>query len=168
MPESWLHEAKAGCGFLPMSDLDQNSDLTGVQFFRPWAEFRPWGGWSGWSLRSVQNPMRNQDGGGGYTRNHLAHRNGSPIKIYRISQGIEWKYFLHCISITNHSDFHINIKYMLCREVFFPIIPSWPRFSARRTAGQLDPWTRQKVFCGNILSWLDPNLLFNWFAIPMY
>ncbi len=42
---------------------------------------------------------------------------------------------------------------MLCRAVFFPIIPSWPRFSASRTASQLDPcfwfserWTnRQKV-----------------------
>ena len=41
---------------------------------------------------------------------------------------------------------------MLCREVFFPRIPSWPRFSARRTASQLDPWTT--------VLWLDVGYCF--------
>ena len=97
--------------------------------------------------------------GGGYLRNHLAHRNGSPIKMYRMFQGVQWKYFMHCIFITTHSNFHMNIKYMLCKEVFFPIIPLWPCFSARLYASQLDPWAYiADNFINQQKSYLGPKM----------
>ena len=44
-------------------------------------------------------------GGGGYLNNYLAHRNGSPIKIWRISQGNVWESFGNCVFMTNNGKF---------------------------------------------------------------
>ena len=48
--------------------------------------------------------------GGVYLRNYLAHRNGSPIKIFRISQGNVWESLLHCVFMRNYYKFRENVR----------------------------------------------------------
>ncbi len=52
--------------------------------------------------------------GGGYLTNNVAHRNGSPIKICRISQGNVWQPYLNCVSNRNNYKFKESIHKIRC------------------------------------------------------
>ena len=69
------------------------------------------------------NPVRKWDGGGGYLRNHLTYRNGSPIKICRILQVKAWESFQDCISIAIDNKLHVSANFRFGQlEPWYPIL----------------------------------------------
>ncbi len=54
---------------------------------------------------NLRRTVKGYVGGGGYFNNYLTHRNGSPIKICRISQGNAWESFENCVFMTNNGKY---------------------------------------------------------------
>ncbi len=78
-------------------------------------------GSSGWSLSSVQSSEKMR-WGGGYLRNQWTYRNGSPIKICRISLGNRWRALMYGYLYRNYA-----FQPILCSSIWILGIAGWVR-----------------------------------------